>query len=624
MRSMSKSKKVKRGRATRPRPPPKAATPTTNSFPQEQKRGGLLVTAEFQKALEECKSRVEEIAADCRKKNRKFRDVEFDLELDKQRCLHGIDKKIFSPSDVQRVTQIFDTPSFFIDGADSNDIVQGAIGNCWFVSALATMSTCAGLIEKFCVARDEAVGVYGFIFFRDSAWVTVIIDDLLYTSIPKFEELSYPERQLYHDNKDVYNQSARKTGKSLYFAKSGTHGETWVPLVEKAYAKLHGNYASLTGGEAGEAIEDLTGGVTTFIYTKLIVKKDILDPDLFWTDELIHANTNRLFGCSYDALNTTRSQNQSATVNGLISAHAYSVLRAVEYNGKRFLKSGNLAVTISITAATSAVIVLSQLDERYWGPISGRAQWTFDFLVYKKGETKPVTFASPTLSQSRSVNTELLLEAGEYVVHDYLEAVIMTSEERAFARVLTEKAKSQTIASNFDSEYKQDFLPVPLDVIAGKDLSELEAKILALAKQDPQPSQEETTEKSASIDFGELSNAVKEVTLGEKGAQPNEHSDKEEDEADGEKSKDDDDDDDPKPQVESKEKGETEDDQNEGSVKDWEDDDGIMSLLDDDVIYLGLRVYTNKEAPAKINGQLRHLPLSALASLSGKTGEGLS
>jgi hypothetical protein len=59
---------------------------------------------------------------------------------------------MYTPSDVQRATQIFDKPSFFIDGADSNDIVQGALGDCWFCSALATMSTAKGLVEKFCVA----------------------------------------------------------------------------------------------------------------------------------------------------------------------------------------------------------------------------------------------------------------------------------------------------------------------------------------------------------------------------------------------------------------------------------------------------------------------------------------
>lgn len=82
------------------------------------------------------------------------RDIEFDLENDRERCLNGLTPidESYTPSDVQRVTQIFDKPQFFIDGADSNDIEQGGIGDCWFVSALATMSTAPGLVEKFCVA----------------------------------------------------------------------------------------------------------------------------------------------------------------------------------------------------------------------------------------------------------------------------------------------------------------------------------------------------------------------------------------------------------------------------------------------------------------------------------------
>ena len=82
---------------------------------------------------------------------------------------------------------------------------------------------------------------------------------MLFVVIPKYEELSSAERTLYHDNKDEYNKMARKGGKALYFARSATPGETWVPLVEKAYAKLHGDYQSLVGGYSGEAIEDLTG-----------------------------------------------------------------------------------------------------------------------------------------------------------------------------------------------------------------------------------------------------------------------------------------------------------------------------------------------------------------------------
>ncbi len=83
------------------------------------------------------------------------RDIEFDLEGDKNRCLYGILSKKgdgFNPADVHRVTQIFDKPEFFVGGEpDSNDIVQGAIGDCWFLSALATVSNVPDLVKTFCV-----------------------------------------------------------------------------------------------------------------------------------------------------------------------------------------------------------------------------------------------------------------------------------------------------------------------------------------------------------------------------------------------------------------------------------------------------------------------------------------
>lgn len=104
---------------------------------------------------------------------------------------------------------------------------------------------------------------------------------------------------LYKNDQDAYAKDARKGSKALYFGKSREENvcsavicakylwradaqtqETWVPLIEKAYAKLHGDYASLEGqqetsehgldklskyslcsigGYTNEAVEDLTG-----------------------------------------------------------------------------------------------------------------------------------------------------------------------------------------------------------------------------------------------------------------------------------------------------------------------------------------------------------------------------
>lgn len=56
--------------------------------------------------------------------------------------------------DVQRVTEIFEEPHFYpVGGAvNSNAIMQGKLGDCWFLSALATVSCVPDLIEKICVA----------------------------------------------------------------------------------------------------------------------------------------------------------------------------------------------------------------------------------------------------------------------------------------------------------------------------------------------------------------------------------------------------------------------------------------------------------------------------------------
>lgn len=86
--------------------------------------------------------------------------------------------------------------------------------------------------------------------------------------------------------------------------------------------------------------------------------------DRFWREELLLANQDRLFGCAFSSLDSTRHGDEDATVNGLFGSHAYSVLRAVECNGKRF------------------VIIRNPWGKSEWtGPWSdGSKEWTEEWL----------------------------------------------------------------------------------------------------------------------------------------------------------------------------------------------------------------------------------------------------
>lgn len=139
------------------------------------------------------------------------------------------------------------------------------------------------------------------------------------------------------DREEEYRKAHQTGSRSLYFAQCSDENETWLPLLEKAYAKAHGDYASIDGGFTGEAIEDLTGGVTTEIYST-----DILDRDAFWAKELMQVGKQFLFGCATGFYsNWLDTSNGPRERDGISEGHAYSIMDAREINGHRLLKLRN-------------------------------------------------------------------------------------------------------------------------------------------------------------------------------------------------------------------------------------------------------------------------------------------
>ncbi|KAF2673466.1 cysteine proteinase [Microthyrium microscopicum] len=299
----------------------------------------------YKEAADSCKAKVEAIVRECKRLNQKYHDRMFCLpEWDTLVSL-GADEQPSSVKDVvgvgavKRVEDIFDEPEFFEDGPSANDIRQGNVGDCWFLAAITALSGKPELIEKLCVARDEKVGVYGFVFFRDGEWISEVVDDRLALRYSD-DQQQHPtdflvitrgdKNALTHSLQEMghvvqvlpkdFSQTLRRGSNALYFGSCRESNETWLPLIEKAYAKAHGDYQSIDGGVTGEGIEDLTGGVASYVRSE-----NVLDKAQLW-GELMQVNDKFLFGCG------TRKgrDSDSADDEGFVRGHAYTVLEARE------------------------------------------------------------------------------------------------------------------------------------------------------------------------------------------------------------------------------------------------------------------------------------------------------
>ena len=177
---------------------------------------GENAVASYEEAAQICRDKVEKIVKECKRVNQKYRDPHFDIEFDLKwgmkdclTMLSGTSEDYadgaFRPGSVKRVGDIFEEPEFYKSGATANDIRQGRDGDCWFMAALCTLGNKAGLIEKVCVARNEEVGVYGFVFHRDGEWKSEVIDDKLYLTKPDYDE-SWVERNLIEDRQRINSE----------------------------------------------------------------------------------------------------------------------------------------------------------------------------------------------------------------------------------------------------------------------------------------------------------------------------------------------------------------------------------------------------------------------------------
>ena len=184
-------------------------------------------------------------------------------------------------------------------GLRPGDVKQGTLGDCWLLGAFLVLATHPELLQNLIVKDGIKFGFAVFQFFKNGEWKQVLVD----TRLPYTRENKVP----------LYGHCADPT-------------EVWVPLMEKAYAKLHGCYENLNGGSLVEALVDLTGGVSEKIFLQTEEAKDAMENGQLWKELRKYFQAGYLLGCSNSKIDEAGVQEEGAGNQGIQFNHAYGIM----------------------------------------------------------------------------------------------------------------------------------------------------------------------------------------------------------------------------------------------------------------------------------------------------------
>jgi Calpain family cysteine protease len=192
----------------------------------------------------------------------------------------------------------------FVNGVGADDPIQGAIGDCYLVSGLASLANVQPEVIRDAI-KDNGDGTYTVTFKPDSF-------------LGLFGRSNKPIEVT------VDGDMPSKDGKTPLYTSGRDSHELWPMLIEKAYAKLDGNYQTVaTGGSPATLWQALTGKHGAMTVNAL-------------------EGTARLFEKMKNALDEKRPVAASTAPafkdyegTGLVKGHVYAVLGVEEKDGQK-------------------------------------------------------------------------------------------------------------------------------------------------------------------------------------------------------------------------------------------------------------------------------------------------
>lgn len=195
---------------------------------------------------------------------------------------------------------------------NAQSISQGALGDCWFISALRVVAERADLLHMLLGSAETALSLHE----QRGALIASIFNDGRFKAIPVDASLPLHDDE---GGKRRARGSFCSTNviwpRKQAFARPGAKNQLWPCLVEKAYAKLYGSFNATVGGQVSEALLDLTGCPTE----KIMLQGSCIDHEMAWKRIKQAVDESLPVGCA-----------AAQTGEGIVSNHAYAVLDARE------------------------------------------------------------------------------------------------------------------------------------------------------------------------------------------------------------------------------------------------------------------------------------------------------